>query len=49
MSRFEASRWADAQFGQDYRDYAEIYPPYRSNFFKGVAPPGDSRWRPGVE
>ena len=33
MSHFETSRWADSQFGQDYRDDAEIYLPHRSNFF----------------
>jgi len=34
MSQFEASRWTDSQFSQDYRDEAEIYLPYRSNIFK---------------
>lgn len=34
MSQFETSLWADAQFRKDYRDDAEIYLPYRSNFFK---------------
>lgn len=34
MSQFETSRWAEAQFSQDYRDEAEIYLPYRTNFFK---------------
>jgi tRNA (cmo5U34)-methyltransferase len=33
MAQFETSRWADAQFSQDYRDDAEIYLPYRNNFF----------------
>lgn len=33
MAQFETSRWADAQFSQDYRDDAGIYLPYRNNFF----------------
>lgn len=36
MSQFETSHWADAQFSQDYRDDAEIYLPYRRNFFRVV-------------
>ncbi len=32
MSKFKKSRWADSEFSQNYRDEADIYLPFRSQF-----------------
>lgn len=34
MSKFEKTRWAVNEFSQDYRDDANIYLPFRSQFFE---------------
>jgi tRNA (cmo5U34)-methyltransferase len=34
MSRFEESRWADKEFSQDFRDDANIFLPFRSQFIE---------------
>lgn len=34
MSKFKKSRWADSEFSQNYRDEADIYLPFRSQFIK---------------
>lgn len=34
MSKFEKSRWADSKFSQNYRDEANIYLPFRSQFIE---------------
>jgi len=34
MSKFEKSRWAESDFSKNYRDDANIYLPYRSQFIE---------------
>ena len=34
MSKFEKTRWADNEFAQNYRDDANIYLPFRSQFIE---------------
>ena len=34
MSKFEKSRWAESEFSQNYRDEANVYLPFRSQFIK---------------
>lgn len=34
MSEFKKSRWADGEFSQNYRDDADIYLPFRSQFIE---------------
>jgi tRNA (cmo5U34)-methyltransferase len=34
MTQFETSRWAESEFSQNYRDAANIYLPYRSQFIE---------------
>jgi tRNA (cmo5U34)-methyltransferase len=34
MSKFEKSQWANSEFSQNYRDYADIYLPFRSQFIE---------------
>lgn len=36
MSKFEKTKWADSEFSQNYRDDADIYLPYRSQFIEVV-------------
>jgi tRNA (cmo5U34)-methyltransferase len=36
MSKFEKSRWADCEFSKSYRDDADIYLPFRSQFIEVV-------------
>ncbi len=34
MSKFEKSRWAESDFSQNYRDEANVYLPFRSQFIE---------------
>lgn len=34
MSEFEKSRWAESEFSQNYRDEANVYLPFRSQFIE---------------
>ena len=34
MTQFETTRWAESEFSQNYRDAANVFLPFRSQFIE---------------